>query len=395
MKFAGFESFEWNSFEQLCINLANEKLQQAFNAHVFKGEQAEYASEGIAWSYVDFVDNQDCLDLLEGGGNSGLPNGVGIFPLIDEACRLPRATHQDLAHALRTRLNTHQRFGAPRREQHAFVVDHYAGEVCYATEALLDKNRDFVVAEHAQLMKNSTIPFLRGLLDDEPVPAERPTSPDASLTPRRAQRRSAFMLSSVGARFRKQLQGLMGTLGECQPHFIRCVKPNPDSQPGSLEPGYVLEQLRAGGVLEAVRIACAGYPTRKTFLPFVQRYALLLGQRKLKELGLPYTDAYCVDWYGMSTDQMVDVARRVLYNTSLDGWQLGKTRVFLRSGQLAQLEGARVKILSAAALRLQAAWKGYLARKAFKEQRDAAVAVQAVWKGILARAHYRQLRLDR
>lgn len=196
----GFESFDSNSFEQLCINLANEKLQQAFNAHVFKGEQAEYAAEGIAWSYIDFVDNQDCLDLLEGGGASGLPTGVGIFPLIDEACRLPRATHQDLAHALRTRLASHKRFGAPRREQHAFVVDHYAGEVCYATAALLDKNRDFVVAEHAQLMKNSSLKFLQVLIEAEEQGADRPISPDGALSPRRAQqRRSAFMLSRYAA----------------------------------------------------------------------------------------------------------------------------------------------------------------------------------------------------
>jgi myosin-5 len=132
----GFESFDVNSFEQLCINLANERLQQQFNAHVFKGEQEEYAREGIAWSYIDFVDNQDCLDLLEGGAGS-----LGVFPLIDEACRLPRATYQDLAHTLRTRLAGQPRFGVPRRQPHAFAVDHYAGEVCYSAQHLMDKNK--------------------------------------------------------------------------------------------------------------------------------------------------------------------------------------------------------------------------------------------------------------
>lgn len=153
---------------------------------------------------------------------------------------------KDLAHALRTRLAKHGCFQAPKRQPNAFAVEHYAGEVVYASEGLLDKNRDFVVAEHAALAAASGSGLLRELFPEE---AEERGA---------GGRRSAFQLSTVGSRFRKQLGGLMTTLGACQPHYIRCIKPNPDSVPGTVSAAYVLEQLRAGGVLEAVRIACAG-----------------------------------------------------------------------------------------------------------------------------------------
>ncbi|KAL4419268.1 hypothetical protein ABPG77_004826 [Micractinium sp. CCAP 211/92] len=421
----GFESFEINSFEQLCINLANERLQQQFNAHVFKGEQEEYAREGIAWSYIDFVDNQDCLDLLEGGS---APNSLGVFPLIDEACRLPRATFQDLAHTLRTRLAGLPRFGAPRRAQHAFAVDHYAGEVVYSTEHLMDKNKDFVVAEHAHLLGSSSVTIIRELFAADAAAAaaggaaaDSLTSSAASELPSpkkdvKAGRKSAFMLSSVGARFRRQLAGLMSTLSQCQPHYIRCVKPNPESRPGSLVPEYVLEQLRAGGVLEAVRIACAGFPTRKPFMHFAQRYALLLpeapsnGKMSSSRPGsaasersngtgtasaLPLTPSGFIDWFAVTEGQSADLAKRILYASQLDGWQLGKTRVFLRAGQLAQLEGARGRRLTVAAVYIQAAWRGMAARQLLRCSRAAATAIQAAWRGHEGRRHTQRLREDR
>ncbi|KAI3425379.1 hypothetical protein D9Q98_009143 [Chlorella vulgaris] len=407
----GFESFDSNSFEQLCINLANERLQQQFNAHVFKGEQEEYAREGIAWSYIDFVDNQDCLDLLEGGTAS-----LGVFPLIDEACRLPRATYQDLAHTLRTRLAGAPRFAAPRRQQHAFIVDHYAGEVCYSAQHLMDKNKDFVVAEHAHLLGSSSLPIIRELFAPDAAAAASGGAAADSLTaaagselpsPRHSNdggkgRRSAFMLSSVGARFRKQLGGLMGILGQCQPHFIRCVKPNPLSQPGSLVPEYVLEQLRAGGVLEAVRIACAGFPTRKPFRPFAQRYSLLLpeaassgGVKQNSGKALPLTASGFIDWFALEEGQVADLSRRILYASQLDGWQLGKSRVFLRAGQLAQLEGARGRRLATAAVRVQAAWRGMEARRQLREARAAVLAIQAAWRGHQGRGAALHMRRDR
>jgi myosin heavy subunit len=210
---------------------------------------------------VQFVDNQDCLEVLEG---SAAAPALAVFPLVDEACRLPRATYQDLAHSLRTRLADRPRFSAPRRPQHSFAVEHYAGRVTYSTELLLDKNKDFTVAEHVGLLAGSGSPFVRALFAEAEAGGGEPAAAPA-IGGRGRAAGSAFKLNSVGAQFRRQLQGLMGTLNQCAPHYIRCVKPNPESRPGSLAPEYVLEQLRAGGVLEAVRIACAGFPTRKAF----------------------------------------------------------------------------------------------------------------------------------
>jgi len=388
----GFECFQENGFEQLCINLANERLQQQFNAQVFKGEQLEYAAEGVDWSYVEFVDNQDVLDLLEGAAAS--PASGGVFPLIDEACRLPRATADDLAHTLRSRLASRPRFSAPRRPPTAFAVDHYAGRVCYGTERLMEKNKDFAVAEHAALLQGSGCAFAAALFSDEGGAA--PHADGEGGAGGAEKNRAAFKLNSVGAQFRRQLGGLMLALSECSPHYIRCVKPNPSSLPGALEPEYVLDQLRAGGVLEAVRIACAGFPTRKPFRPFVRRYGLLLADSPPSpSSSIGSSVRFDVD--ALDDASAAAAARAVLQAAlpassaergrgSLDrGWQIGKTRVFLRAGQLAALEGARGRRLTGSALAIQAAWRGLAARRALREARRAAVLVQAAWRGRQAR----------
>ncbi|KAK9796643.1 hypothetical protein WJX73_007169 [Symbiochloris irregularis] len=379
----GFESFKENSFEQLCINLANERLQQQFNQHIFKGEQEEYAREGIDWSYVEFVDNQDCLDLLEGTASAP---GLAVFPLIDEACRLPRATYQDLAYSLRTRLADHPRFVAPKRPPHAFQVDHYAGKVLYAATALMEKNKDFTVAEHSNLMASSSFDFIR-LLFEEPEPEAAPTPPPGGkLGPNRGGK-SAFKLNSVGVQFRGQLKGLMADLNQCSPHYIRCIKPNPESKPGKLAPEYALEQLRAGGVLEAVRIASAGFPTRKAFKPFAQRYNVLLavGKGMYKALDMDTLDEA----------RASELSRQILQVVRLHGWQIGKTRVFLRAGQLAQLEGARGRRLTESALYIQAAWRGYKIKRDYRRQRQAVMRIQAGWRGLQGRKLAKQLRRER
>jgi len=311
----GFESFETNSFEQLCINLANEKLQQAFNAHVFKAEQEEYASEGIDWSYVEFVDNQDVLDLLEGTSKSTITvqsmrggKNLGIFSMIDEACRLPRATHEDLAISLRNTFENHPRFSAPKRDQYSFVVSHYAGEVRYATDALLEKNRDFVIENQQSLMRHGS----------QPLPGQLFPQED------QGNQRSSFKLKTIGTRFKSQLNDLGNTLLECQPHFIRCIKPNENSEPGNLSPSYVMEQLRAGGVLEAVRIACAGFPTRKPFMTFLSRYSMLLPPVSLNKMKVVMSDTGCIEWDTLSRGQMSALAAGILECAGLTGWQVGR-----------------------------------------------------------------------
>lgn len=383
----GFESFDTNSFEQLCINLANEKLQQAFNAHVFKAEQEEYTLEGIDWSYIEFIDNQDVLDLLEGTQLSSITkenlNGkkLGIFPMLDEACRLPRATFQDLAISLRSNLEKHPRFSAPKRNQFSFIVNHYAGEVRYVTDGFLEKNRDFIVEDQEALMRSC----------DEPLPKDL----YLEVNDKDTKKRNAFKLNTIGSTFQKQLNKLSGTLNECQPHFIRCIKPNGNSMPGNLQPAYAMEQLRAGGVLEAVRIACAGYPTRKPFSPFVKRYSVLLSHEDIESSRIATTENGLIDWDALQDHQVSDLAVAIMQKSSLSGWQIGRTKIFLRTGQLAALEGQRGKVISDAVLKIQSYWRSYQARRRFKKTVQSIIMVQSAWRSFSARTEAKRIRMQR
>ena len=260
----------------------------------------------------------------------------------------------------------------PTTPSHSFAVDHYAGRVTYSAATLMAKNRDFTVAEHAALLRGSKDPFAAALFEDAAEPADAAAGGPA---PGR-DRRAAFKLNSVGAQFRRQLGGLIGALSECQPHYIRCVKPNPASAPVSLDPAYVLDQLRAGGVLEAVRIACAGFPTRKPFRAFVRRYGLLL----------PPSAHYDPGSLDDADDASVAaLAARILDGAGLVSWQAGKTRVFLRAGQLATLEGARGRRLTQAVLVIQSAWRAREARRELAVARAAATRIAAAWRGHAAR----------
>ncbi|KAE8685053.1 Myosin-14 [Hibiscus syriacus] len=247
----GFESFKTNSFEQFCINLTNEKLQQHFNQHVFKMEQEEYTKEEINWSYIEFVDNQDVLDLIE-------KKPGGIIALLDEACMFPRSTHETFAQKLYQTFKNHKRFSKPKLSRSDFTICHYAGDVTYQTELFLDKNKDYVVAEHQALLTASKCSFVSGLFP--------PLAQESS---------KSSKFSSIGSRFKQQLLSLLETLSSTEPHYIRCVKPNNLLKPSIFENKNVLQQLQCGGVMEAIRISCAGYPTKKPFVEFVDRFSLL------------------------------------------------------------------------------------------------------------------------
>ncbi|KAF9680941.1 hypothetical protein SADUNF_Sadunf06G0173900 [Salix dunnii] len=287
----GFECFKYNSFEQFCINFANEKLQQHFNEHVFKMEQEEYRKEAINWSYIEFIDNQDVLDLIE--------------------------------------------------------------KVTYQTDTFLDKNRDYVVVEHCNLMSSSKCHFVAGLF---PLPPE-----DFS--------RSSYKFSSVASRFKQQLQALMETLNSTEPHYIRCVKPNSMNRPQKFENSSILHQLRCGGVLEAVRISLAGYPTRRSYTEFVDRFGLLAPE------------------FDGSYDEKT-WTEKILHKLKLDNFQLGRTKVFLRAGQIGILDLRRAEVLDGAAKRIQRQLRTFIARQDFFATRAAAFAIQSYCRGCLARKMY-------
>ncbi|KAF5481781.1 hypothetical protein F2P56_002408, partial [Juglans regia] len=348
----GFESFKQNSFEQFCINFTNEKLQQHFNQHVFKMEQEEYTKEEINWSYIEFVDNQDVLDLIE-------KKPGGIIALLDEACMFPKSTHETFAQKLYQTFKNNKRFIKPKLSRTSFTISHYAGEVNYLADLFLDKNKDYVVAEHQDLLTASKCSFVASLFP--PLPEESSKS-------------SKF--SSIGSRFKLQLQSLMETLSSTEPHYIRCVKPNNVLKPAIFENLNVIQQLRCGGVLEAIRISCAGYPTRRTFYEFLHRFGVLAPE----VLDGNYDEK-------VACQMIMDIK-------GLKGYQIGKTKVFLRAGQMAELDARRAEVLGNAARIIQRQSRTYIARREFLEIRKAAIQLQSCLRGILARKLYEQLRRE-
>ncbi|KAL5074518.1 hypothetical protein RYX36_013502 [Vicia faba] len=343
----GFESFKDNSFEQFCINFANEKLQQHFNEHVFKMEQAEYRKEEIKWSYIEFIDNQDVLDLIE-------KKPIGIIALLDEACMFPKSTHKTFSTKLFQHFLCHTRFGKEKFSETDFTVSHYAGKVTYHTDTFIDKNRDYVVLEHCNVLSSSKCSFVSGLF---------PSLPEESS-------RSSYKFSSVASRFKQQLQALMETLKTTEPHYIRCVKPNSLNLPQKFENTSVLHQLRCGGVLEAVRISLAGYPTRRTYSEFVDRFGLITPE---------FTD-------GSYDDRAT--TQKILQKLKLENFQLGRTKVFLRAGQIGILDSRRAEVLDNAARCIQRRLHTFIAHRDFISTRVAAVSLQACCRGCIARRIY-------
>ncbi|OIW12077.1 hypothetical protein TanjilG_15317 [Lupinus angustifolius] len=338
-------------FEQFCINFANEKLQQHFNEHVFKMEQEEYGKEEINWSYIEFVDNQDVLDLIE-------KKPIGIIALLDEACMFPKSTHESFSTKLFQHFRSHPRLEKEKFSQTDFSMSHYAGKVTYHTDTFLYKNRDYVVVEHCNLLSPSKCPFVSGLF---PLLAEESS-------------RSSFQFSSVASRFKQQLQALMETLKSTEPHYIRCVKPNSLNQPQMFVNASVIHQLRCGGVLEAVRISLAGYPTRRTYSEFINRYGVI---------ALEFMD-------GSHDDK--GATEKILRKLKLENFQLGRSKVFLRAGQIGILDSKRAEILDYAAKRIQHCLRTFVARRYFISVKAAAVSLQTCCRGCIARKMYAAIR---
>lgn len=347
----GFESFKTNSFEQFCINLTNEKLQQHFNQHVFKMEQEEYTREEINWSYIEFIDNQDVLDLIEKKG--------GIIALLDQACKLNNTTHEKFAESLYGAFKNNKRFSKPKLARSDFTICHYAGDVTYQTELFVDKNKDYVIGEHQALLNASQCFFVSGLfpaLDEE------------------SSKQNKFV--SIATSFKQQLQSLLETLSSTEPHYIRCVKPNNLLKPAIFENDNVLQQLRCGGVMEAIRISCAGYPTKRPFYEFIDRFGML-----------------APEVLNGSTDE-VAVCKKLLEKVGLEGYQIGKTKVFLRAGQMAELDARRTEVLGKSASIIQRKMRSYMARKSFTLVRRSAILIQSVCRGELTRRVFESMRRE-
>uniref|UniRef100_A0AAR2ISI7 Myosin VAb n=1 Tax=Pygocentrus nattereri TaxID=42514 RepID=A0AAR2ISI7_PYGNA len=356
----GFETFEINSFEQFCINYANEKLQQQFNLHVFKLEQEEYMKEQIPWTLIDFYDNQPCINLIEAK--------MGVLDLLDEECMMPKGSDGSWAQKLyNTHLKKSAHFDKPRMSNKAFIIHHFADRVEYQCEGFLEKNKDTVNEEQINVLKSSKFAFLLELFQDEEN-APGPTGTVASgrtKMPRVGQSLRDHK-KSVGLQFRNSLNLLMDTLNATTPHYVRCIKPNDHKSPLMLD--RAAQQLRACGVLETVRISAAGFPSRWTYQEFFIRYRVLMKQKDV-----------------LSDKKLTcqNVLEQLIQDS--DKYKFGKTKIFFRAGQVAYLEKLRADKLRAACVQIQKTIRCWLSRKKYLRLRRATITIQRYVRGQQAR----------
>nr|XP_010324344.1 myosin-2-like isoform X2 [Solanum lycopersicum] len=341
----GFESFQGNSFEQFLINYANERLQQHANRHLLKLEQEEYELDGIDWSKVDFEDNQECLNLFE-------KKPIGLISLLNEESNSLTATDLTFVCKLKQHIKSSPCFKSEREE---FCIRHYAGEVTYDATGFLAKNRDVLHPDITQLLSSS----------DSHLPEDKKLSipsTDAGVLD--------FQKQSVATKFKDNLFKLMQQLENTIPHFICCIKPNNKQLPGMSDKDLVIEQLRCCGVLEVVRISRSGYPTRLTHQEFTSRYGFLLPK-----------DSACQDPLSMS------VAILHQFGILPELYQVGYTKLYFRSGQIASLEDARNQVLQGT-LELQKCFRGHRARRHFHELKGGVIILQSFIRGEIERRLY-------
>ncbi|GAV27083.1 hypothetical protein PMKS-000544 [Pichia membranifaciens] len=366
----GFEHFENNSFEQFCINYANEKLQQEFTHHVFKLQQEDYINEGIEWSFIKYTDNQSCIDLIE--------DRSGILSLLDEQCKLPagsdKAWAEKMFHSL-TKPPHNKVFKKARFGTEKFIVSHYALDVTYEVDGFLEKNRDTVSDAQNEVLRLSTNDFLKDVISSIEKSRE---SPEKSSTKERMRFGSRNKKPTLGYLFKNSLNDLMTTINSTNSHYIRCIKPNETKEPWEFDNLMVLSQLRACGVLETIQISLVGFPSKHTYEEFLQRFVVLLpaeDETKFKR-GEIKSEA---EMKKMSTK----ILRKLICDQSL--FQTGKTKLFFRAGVLGQLEIAKTNRIKGAATILQKNIRRYLVRNTWLEAQASMINLQSIVRGSLIR----------
>ncbi|XP_074870317.1 myosin-10 isoform X1 [Carettochelys insculpta] len=386
---AGFEIFELNSFEQLCINYTNEKLQQLFNHTMFILEQEEYQREGIEWNFIDFgLDLQPCIDLIERPANP-----PGVLALLDEECWFPKATDKTFVEKLVQEQGTHSKFQKPRqlKDKADFCIIHYAGKVDYKADEWLMKNMDPLNDNVATLLHQSSDKFVAELWKDEiqniqrasfydnitglhDAPVDRIVGLDQVTGMTETAFGSAYktkkgMFRTVGQLYKESLTKLMATLRNTNPNFVRCIIPNHEKRAGKLDPHLVLDQLRCNGVLEGIRICRQGFPNRIVFQEFRQRYEILTPNAIPKGF--------------MDGKQACE---RMIRALELDPnlYRIGQSKIFFRAGVLAHLEEERDLKITDIIIFFQAVCRGYLARKAFAKKQQQLSALKVLQRNCAA-----------
>merc|ERR1739842_194675 len=340
---AGFEIFDYNGFEQICINYVNEKLQQFFNSHMFTLEQEMYVREGLDWANVDFgMDLQKCIDMFE--------KPMAFLAIFEEESLFPKATDAPFAEKLMTNLlGKWTQFAKPnpRPDPNAhFAVVHYAATVNYNLTGWLEKNKDPLNDTIVELFKNGSNNLLIKIFEDHPG------QPLESKKEMGGKKKGGG--KTVSAFYKSQLDDLMKTLYATDPSFIRCVVPNTHKKPGMVQSDLVMHQYQCNGVLAGIAICRLGFPNKQTYPEFKARYNILAAKLVAKA----------------KNDK--SAAKAVLDTIKLDAekYRLGHTKVFFRAGILGFMEEVREDHIGSVLSWLQAQARGKASRLVFKKLQD-------------------------
>uniref|UniRef100_A0A8C7L9I6 Myosin IXA n=2 Tax=Salmoninae TaxID=504568 RepID=A0A8C7L9I6_ONCKI len=406
----GFEDYENNSFEQFCINFANERLQHYFNQHIFKLEQEEYRAEGISWHNIDYIDNTGCINLIS-------KKPTALLHLLDEESNFPQASNQTLLDKFKRQHEGNGYIEFPAVMEPAFIIRHYAGKVKYGVKDFREKNTDHMRPDIVALLKSSKNAFICGLMGIDPPATfrwavlrafframvafresgkrhvHRKTGECAAhweklprkhlldvkslkylsnLTLHDRITKSLLHLHkkkkppSISAQFQASLNKLMETLGQSEPYFVKCIRSNAEKLPLRFNEGLVLRQLRYTGMLETVRIRQSGYSIKYTFQDFIRHFRVLLPE------GTSATQEGIGQYLGQ-----VDLAP--------DGYQVGKTMVFLREVERQRLQALLHREVLNRIVTLQRRFRALLERKHFTRMRLAATTIQREWRALLKR----------
>uniref|UniRef100_A0A8C2LRR3 Myosin, heavy polypeptide 8, skeletal muscle, perinatal n=1 Tax=Cricetulus griseus TaxID=10029 RepID=A0A8C2LRR3_CRIGR len=370
---AGFEIFDFNSLEQLCINFTNEKLQQFFNHHMFVLEQEEYKKEGIEWTFIDFgMDLAACIELIE--------KPLGIFSILEEECMFPKATDTSFKNKLYDQhLGKSNNFQKPKpakgKAEAHFSLVHYAGTVDYNITGWLDKNKDPLNDTVVGLYQKSAMKTLASLFSTY-------ASAEADGGAKKGAKKKGSSFQTVSALFRENLNKLMTNLRSTHPHFVRCIIPNETKTPGAMEHELVLHQLRCNGVLEGIRICRKGFPSRILYGDFKQRYKVLNAS-------------------AIPEGQFIDskkASEKLLGSIDIDHTQykFGHTKVFFKAGLLGLLEEMRDEKLAQIITRTQAVCRGYLMRVEYQkmlQRREAIFCIQYNVRAFMNVKHWPWMKL--
>ncbi|CAH2291982.1 myosin, heavy chain 7, cardiac muscle, beta [Pelobates cultripes] len=369
---AGFEIFDYNSLEQLCINFTNEKLQQFFNHHMFVLEQEEYKKEGIEWEFIDFgMDLAACIELIE--------KPMGIFSILEEECMFPKATDTSFKNKLYDQhLGKSNNFQKPKpgkgKAEAHFSLVHYAGTVDYNISGWLDKNKDPLNETVIGLYQKSSVKLLSFLYSSYAA--------DQETGGKKGGKKKGSSFQTVSALFRENLNKLMSNLRSTHPHFVRCLIPNETKTPGVMDHYLVMHQLRCNGVLEGIRICRKGFPSRILYGDFKQRYKVLNAS-------------------AIPDGQFIDskkASEKLLGSIDVDHTQyrFGHTKVFFKAGLLGTLEEMRDDKLAQLITRTQAMCRGFLMRVEFRrmmERRESVFCIQYNVRSFMNVKHWPWMKL--